>query len=183
MFSPPSPSEFFPPPPPPAKATSQGGYTYTQRLCAEYGQAPRWYYVRDGQAAYNGGNSDSGWLIVLERGGGGGGSGVAVAVSYPESSSGAYVKKLNSDPAEYIRFTPDAHGNPQRYEWNPGSPGYYGQEADGQFVRIGPGSVQEHTPFVRVIHSILDPFVRYDRIETPPGGGSYIRWAHIEYCH
>ena len=47
---------------------AQGGYTYTARVCQEYGQQPRWYNVRDGQAAYNGGNSDSGWLIVLERG-------------------------------------------------------------------------------------------------------------------
>ncbi len=47
---------------------AQGGYTYTARVCQEYGQQPRHYYVRDGQAAYNGGNSDSGWLIVLERG-------------------------------------------------------------------------------------------------------------------
>ena len=44
-----------------------GGYTYTQRVCQEYGQQPRHYNVRDGQAAYNGGNSDRGWLIVLVR--------------------------------------------------------------------------------------------------------------------
>ena len=47
---------------------ARGGYTYTSRVCQEYGQQPRWYNVRDGQAAYNGGNSDSGWLIVLEGG-------------------------------------------------------------------------------------------------------------------
>ena len=119
---------------------------------------------------------------MLERGSGGG-SGAAVAVSYPESANGAYVKKLNSDPAEYIRFVPDAQGNPQRYEWNPGSPGYYSLEADGQYVRIGPGTILVHTPFVRVSQSNLDPFLRYARTETPLGGGSYIRWAHIQYCH
>ena len=53
-----------------AEAQAYGGYTYTQRVCQEYGQQPRYYNVRDGQAAYNGGNSDSGWLIVLQRGGG-----------------------------------------------------------------------------------------------------------------
>ena len=119
---------------------------------------------------------------MLERGSGGGGA-AAVAVSYSESSSGSYVKKLNSDPAEYFRFTPDAQGNPQRYEWNPGSPGYYSLETDGQYARIGPGTVLVHTPFVRVTQTTLDPLLRYDRIETPLGGGSYIRWAHIEYCH
>ena len=51
-----------------AQAQGYGGYTYTARVCQEYGQQPRWYNVRDGQAAYNGGNSDSGWLLVLERG-------------------------------------------------------------------------------------------------------------------
>ncbi len=50
-----------------AEAQAYGGYTYTARVCQEYGQQPRWYDVRDGQAAYNGGNSDSGWLIVLVR--------------------------------------------------------------------------------------------------------------------
>ena len=169
------------PPPHPAKATSLGGYTYTQRVCQEYGKQPRWYNVRDGQAAYNGGNSDSGWLIVLERGSGGGGA-AAVAVSYPESSSGSYVKKLNSDPAEYFRFTPDAQGDPQRIEWNSGPPGYFSQAPlDGPYVRIGPGWNSD--AFVRVTQSLLDPLLRYDRTETPLGGGSYIRWAHIEYFH
>ena len=50
-----------------AEAQAHGGYTYSQRVCQEYGQQPRYYNVRDGQAAYNGGNSDSGWLLVLVR--------------------------------------------------------------------------------------------------------------------
>ena len=35
---------------PPHNAAAQGvhsGYTYTQRVCQEYGQQPRWYQVRD----------------------------------------------------------------------------------------------------------------------------------------
>ena len=63
---------------------ARGGYTYTSRVCQEYGQQPRWYNVRDGQAAYNGGNSDSGWLIVLE-----GGSNVFPA-QYEFSNAGFY---------------------------------------------------------------------------------------------
>ena len=161
------------PPPPPAKATGLGGYTYTQRVCQEYGRQPRWYQVRDGQAAYNGGNSDSGWLIIMERGGGG-----VVQVSYAVSDSGAYVKELNSDPANYVRFTPGGGGAPIRVEWNPGPPGYYANEADGHYVRIGTG--WGHDAFVRVT-SHTNPFDRYARVEIT-GGGPYIRWAHMAWC-
>ena len=161
---------------PAADAAAQGahgGYTYSQRVCQEYGQQPRWYNVRDGQAAYNGGNTDSGWLIVMERG-------ASRVVSYPESADGAYVKKLNSDPAEYIRFIPDAQGDPQRVEWNTGSPGYYSQAPlDGEYVRIGTG--WDHAAFVRALPSPWDPLLRYARTETILGG-SYIRWAHMMWC-
>ena len=43
---------------------SHGGYTYTQRVCQEYGQQPRWYQVRD-EMAGNDWRSDGGWAIVL----------------------------------------------------------------------------------------------------------------------
>ena len=49
------------------KAEAQGvhsGYTYTERLCQEYGQQPRWYDVRDPIAGSDWRN-DGGWAIVL----------------------------------------------------------------------------------------------------------------------
>ena len=46
---------------------SQNGYTYTQRVCQEYGQQPRHYQVRDPIPGSDWRN-DGGWAIVLERG-------------------------------------------------------------------------------------------------------------------
>ena len=51
-------------------AKAQGvhsGYTYTQRVCQEYGQQPRWYQVRDPIPGSDW-RSDGGWAIVLIRG-------------------------------------------------------------------------------------------------------------------
>ena len=52
-----------------AKAEAQGvrshsGYTYTERVCQEYGSQPRWYQVRDEMAGSDW-RSDGGWAIVL----------------------------------------------------------------------------------------------------------------------
>ena len=46
---------------------SHHGYTYTERVCQEYGQQPRRYQVRDPIAGSDW-CSDGGWAIVLERG-------------------------------------------------------------------------------------------------------------------
>ena len=52
-------------PNPPAAAYD--GYTYTQLICQEYGQQPRWYQVRNPIPGSDWRN-DGGWAIVLERG-------------------------------------------------------------------------------------------------------------------
>ena len=44
---------------------SRGGYTYTERVCQEYGQQPRQYNVRDPIPGSDW-RSDGGWAIVLE---------------------------------------------------------------------------------------------------------------------
>ena len=52
---------------PGAKAAAQGahgGYTYTHRVCQEYGQQPRHYNVRDEMDGSDW-RSDGGWAIVL----------------------------------------------------------------------------------------------------------------------
>ena len=49
-------------------AEAQGvhqGYTYTQRVCQEYGKQPRWYQVRDEMEGSDW-RSDGGWAIILE---------------------------------------------------------------------------------------------------------------------
>ena len=43
-----------------------GGYTYTQRVCQEYGKPPRWYQVRDEMASSDW-RTDGGWAIILEE--------------------------------------------------------------------------------------------------------------------
>ena len=49
------------------KAAAQGGhngYAYTQRVCQEYGQQPRWYNVRDPIPGSDW-RSNGGWAIIL----------------------------------------------------------------------------------------------------------------------
>ena len=52
---------------PNAPAAAYDGYTYTERICQEYGQQPRRYQVRDPIPGSDWRN-DGGWAIVLERG-------------------------------------------------------------------------------------------------------------------
>ena len=147
-------------------------------VCQEYGQQPRYYLVRDGQAAYNGGNSDRGWLIILERGS------VAIEVStqisYSVSSSGAYVKHINDEV--YRRFVPDGSGNPRRFSRS--GAGIYSPDSSAGWVKTGPGSTDGN--FLRVT-SYFGTFSRYDRTETrietyTGGGGYFVRWAHMAWC-
>ena len=142
---------------------AQGGYTYSQRVCQEYGQQPRWYNVRDGQAAYNGGNSDRGWLIVLERG-----------------SSTAY------------RFVSDANGiyagygdNIRRYHrwvyYAPDGVGGYTQSVIGGYVRLVKVSPGDEWEYVEIVSAVGVALNRYSRVGYPVGG-QYVRWAHMMWC-
>ena len=86
---------------PNAPATAYDGYTYSERICQEYGQQPRRYQVRDPIAGSDWRN-DGGWAIILERG-----SNVSPPVysfSNPSnegsfsSRQGAFSNGLNSAP-------------------------------------------------------------------------------------
>ena len=161
---------------PPAKATGLGGYTYTQRVCQEYGQQPRYYHVRDGQAAYNGGNSDSGRLIVLERG--------VVAAGTPDR----YVLDVTLTRQQgYGRTT--RFGAPRFFlargrVFHRNSPNNYVLAPNtGQFIRIAdtpwsPGDPTPNSDFIQV------GTTRYRLIPGIParGGGQYVRWAHMMWC-
>ena len=57
----------FPGAPAAEAQSSQGGYTYTQRVCQEWGQHPRHYLVRDPIPGSDWRN-DGGWAIILDRG-------------------------------------------------------------------------------------------------------------------
>ena len=164
--------------PPPDIASAQGGYTYTQRYCAELGRQPRYYNIRDGQAAYNGGNSDSGWLIVQERGP------YRVAdISYSVSSSGAFVRHVNGSP--YARFIPDANGNPQIYARTSGLGGiaYNPNSVTGQHAKVEPGTPgAQDGEYLWVKLYDSSPYYRYQQNITT-NGGLYIRWAYIDWCN
>ena len=144
-----------------------GGYTYTQRFCQEYGQQPRWYNVRDGQAAYNGGNSDSGWLIVLEHG------------SHVAATAGRYVR--NDATGDYVRYAGryvQITGN--RFRRVSGN--NYVLDPSGNQIRLhnspySPGDATPDTHF----SSLGTPYYEYVP-GNPARGGRYVRWAHMAWC-
>ncbi len=178
-----------------AEAQAFGGYTYTQRVCQEYGQQPRHYGVRDGQAAYNGGNSDRGWLLVLERG-----SNVAPAeytFSNPErrggSGSAQAALTLALTNNNYQIFSPPVindYGLPAReaivdadgtrgFVINFGNHVVIDRNDDGVFDAgdratglLGGSSILwywERRAFTRTA-------------EAYHYGAQYIRWAHMAWC-
>ena len=147
-----------------AEAQAYGGYTYTARVCQEYGQQPRWYNVRDGQAAYNGGNSDSGWLIVLERG-------VSTTYSYElaPTDGGYFLWQGN-----YIQIS----GN--RWRLNAGNS--FSLDTTGIYVRLyGRAGWNAGDPTPNSDFGLLSARTRYNRT-TVVSGGSYIRWANMAWC-
>lgn len=155
-------------PPPPAEARSLNGYTYTRLICQEYGGQPGWYWVRD-QGNYGWQARDSGWMLVLTRGGG---------FSYRVDANGAYVRAIDDEvyeDGEYLKWLPhEESGILQRFErlptyWDPGPL--------QEWVRVGPGWTDYD--FVRVTHGLGGTFDRYTRVAT--GGGS-LRWANMQYC-
>ena len=156
-----------------AAQSAQGGYTYTQRVCQEYGQQPRYYGVRDGQAAYNGGNSDSGWLIVLERG-----TSLARTVTFtqgsnPERTSAGFNTAYN--PGALVV---DNSGG----VWD----GYQGVIALGstfQLVGIDANRDGAITAADEVFGTGQNRvYVLFYAISETLAGGSYIRWAHMMWC-
>ena len=156
-------------------ALAQGGYTYTQRYCAELGRQPRYYNVRDGQAAYNGGNSDSGWLIVQERGGH-----RVIDISYSVNPSGAWVKDKHT--GAYGKFVPDANGNPQLIQRTSFlNVITYAPSVNGLHVKVEPGTPGAAEGMYMWVRSALVAYPRYDRNVTV-AGGLYIRWAHMDWC-
>ena len=154
-----------------AAAQGYGGYTYTSRVCQEYGQQPRYYNVRDGQAAYNGGNSDSGWLLVLERG-----AGTLTVFSQRTFIGGAApLIEVATPRREKIRLT-DSSGLTgfAIYIADGSRPGnlVIDQNNDGEITVAGD----------RTAGPTGDAFEYYQRYTSQAYGGSYVRWAHIAWC-
>ena len=159
---------------------AQGGYIYTSRVCQEYGQQPRWYNVRDGQAAYNGGNSDSGWLIVLEHG-----SHISYTITL-----GTYTFNAPTvdDPANGVaprRVTDISTGVSVFVRYDRGAqrflpPGGGDQNAvlDGNDDGVFNSADLVPNPYNPSVY-----LYRTGWYESPQGyGTSYVRWAHMAWC-
>ncbi len=179
----------FPNNPPNAAAQGAfGGYIYTQRVCQEYGQQPRYYGVRDGQAAYNGGNSDSGWLIVLVRGA------TFVPGEYTFNSildTGGWGSLANAlADARNNYLTPPHQGvaDPNapvgsRITASDGTSGFVTNS--GRRVVIDRNNNGELDAGDITTTGVLHYFSRgrYQEVRAPSSyGAQYIRWAHMAWC-
>ncbi len=176
----------FPNNPPNAAAQgAQGGYTYTSRICQEYGQQPRWYNVRDGQAAYNGGNSDSGWLIVLISGantrtihhfnfrGWFNSSGAQWHVDDPaDGVAPRYYTNVHTGVSGFQRFNRDTN---QFYTPAFGNNFVLDYNNDGVFSLA---DAHDHpAPGIQRYYRVGVHWTSQEQY-----GGSYVRWAHMAWC-
>ena len=152
-----------------AAAQGFGGYTYTARICQEYGQQPRWYNVRDGQAAYNGGNSDSGWLLVLERGGGTPARYVGVS---PDLAPAGTAPQLGTHFGDGVDFIP-------QYGASFYLSGPWRVDQTGNYAKIRNNG--DDSDYVRVISSSSTAINRYNKISAV-AGGQFVRWANMAWC-
>ena len=155
---------------PDGKAAAQGsfgGYNYTERICQEYGQHPRRYWVRDPIAGSDWRN-DGGWAIVQEHG-------PYILIGWSVNANGAWVRDHYT--GVYGRsLVADANGAPQLYIRNVG--GWYApDDAWGLYAKTGPGPGDGN--YLRVRVSFNDPYNRYHRHVS---GGAYIRWVYMAWC-
>ncbi len=138
--------------------------------------SPRYYHVSDGQAAYNDGNSDSGWLIVLERD--------AVAAGTPDRYVLDVTLTRQQGYARDTLVTPNTYTRAMGRVFHRNSPNNYVLAPNtGQFVRTAdtpwsPGDPTPNSDFIQV------GTTRYRLIPGIParGGGQYVRWAHVMWC-
>ncbi len=162
---------------------AQGGYTYTSRVCQEYGQQPRWYNVRDGQAAYNGGNSDSGWLLVLISS--------ANTRTIHHFAFYGWFNAVGSqwfvdDPADGVaprRYTNIHTGQSAFQRYNPTSNFFY---TTGNYMVLDYNNDGVFSFADAHAHPSI-PGSQYYRTgvhwtSQEHYGGSYVRWAHMAWC-
>ena len=150
------------------------GYTYSQRVCQEYGQQPRWYNVRDGQAAYNGGNSDSGWLIVLARGS-------ATAYTFGDA---IFFAELTI-PFHIELAAPVRREERQVTDSNKGLTGFVTYQSDGAiqaWVIVDRNNDGDITPEGDRTGGSSNNEWEIRGYTTKTYGGSYIRWANMAWC-
>ena len=155
-------------PPPPAKAAGPDGYEYTQRVCHEYGQQPRWYVVRD-EVGVNNWSSSGGWAIVLE--------GAAHLVTYYERlrTSWQISEETLTDPNNVHYHYPVEVGD--------GRTAYVRalDDFDPQIAiidRNGDGVISASDGFDGTKYLAIEVVER-----TGYSGGLYTRWANMAWCY
>ena len=148
---------------------SHSGYTYTQRVCQEYGQQPRHYQVCDPIPGSDWRN-DGGSAIVLERGYGRAARYVGVSEDLAPAgttpSSGTYI-------GDGTRFIP-IWGSTW-YLFNP-----WRTSGFGRFVKLYNNG--DDSDYIRGwTDGIARARNRYNLI-PPIHTGQYIRWANMQWC-
>ena len=188
----------FPGAPDVGAQSSQGGYTYTQRICQEWGQHPRPYYVRDPIPGSDWRN-DGGWAIILDRGAGltrtvttfiqGGNPGQSLSnfnllystgKTFVDNSAGTRSKQAIVLPTGLSQANLD---NYEQGAWD----GYQGLEVvgtnydlvvidadrdgniDAQDAVFGPSNDRVWRLFYTITEEII-------------GGSTFVRWADLAWC-
>ena len=154
-------------------AAAQGshhGYTYTQRVCQEYGQQPRWYNVRDPISGSDW-RSDGGWAIVLERGSG---------ITYTFTATG-----LAAGAIPNIELAAPRRERRRIAERSSGVTGFITYQANGApsgwvvIDRNNDGEIDIAGDRTAGVGSNNWEFRQYT---SEVYGSRYIRWANMQWC-
>ena len=164
-------------------AEAQGvhhGYTYTQRVCQEYGKQPRWYNVRDEMAGSDW-RTDGGWAIILE-----GTRSVTATIYGPSAYSYFWTHRIEvfTPVRRYKTYYTDPDTGQSGFVLYYGNGVYYGngnrnagwvaidQNKDYQITQAGDRTVGTNNERYE--------FRRFTRNEGVLGRS--VRWANMQWC-
>ena len=156
---------------------SHGGYTYTQRICQEYGQQPRWYGVREAMTGSDW-RSDGGWAIVLERG-----SGISTTITFSQGSNPERsMEQFNNVP--YTAGAPLVDNSGGVWHGHQGLNVHGSNLYDGRLLVLDADKNGILTAADAVYGAANDKLylLFYARGPEVAYGGSYIRWANMAWC-
>ena len=152
---------------------SHSGYTYTQRVCQEYGQQPRWYQVRD-EIAGSDWRSNGGWAIVLVSS-----SATSYTFGTPSFGAGATL------PFDIELATPVRRAKTRVTDSSRGLAGFIMYHEDGRFTgrvvidRDNDGDIDVDGDRTAGQSNNLWEFYTYT---STVYGATYIRWANMQWC-
>ena len=154
---------------------SHGGYTYTQRICQEYGQQPRHYQVRVPIPGSDW-RSDGGWAIVLERG-----SGVRSTTAFTSGSNPERTMTQFNNVYTAGRAIVDNSGG--TWDGHQGLNVHGSNLYDGRLLVLDADKNGILTAADAVYGSANNRlYLLFYATETVLYGGSYIRWVNMQWC-